>query len=178
MSDMRACQKCGRNVQAGPGARVTKKGLVHNICPAKRRVAMKMGQRRPAKRAQGCRGWKRDNLATMLAAFVDPRSYISLSEPPHLILYGPDKQQIRTLIYERDCGHCRTCGAELRDATMEWSHMLNAHNSFKRCDCPEGGISSCHNCHMKHENWEPKLRSVPQLGYEPGFIEETNGKAI
>ena len=158
---MTPCGKCGHPVQSGPGVRMTKKGLVHNICKARKHAAMKMGQRRPARRRQGCRGWKRDSTATVLAAFIDPRSYISLSEPPHLILYGADKQQIRTLIYERDCGHCRTCRKELTFNEMEWSHMLGVHNSFKKCDCPEGGISSCHECHVKHENWNPQLRTIP-----------------
>jgi hypothetical protein len=37
------CFKCEHNVSSGRGTRMTKNGLVHNICPSRKHVAMKMG---------------------------------------------------------------------------------------------------------------------------------------
>ena len=169
MSDARNCAKCGRNVQAGPGARVSKKGLVHNICPAKRHVAMKMGQRRPARRRQGCRAFKRDESATVAACFQDPRSYISLDN--HMLLFGFDKIAQYEVIFNE-------CNPEnLTREEGDWHHLTNSHNDHRRCDCKEGGIFIRTSTHKK-QHVQVKFQSVPQLGVEENFFEETNAKAI
>lgn len=152
MSDLRNCGKCGRNVQAGPGTRVTKKGLVHNICPSRKHVTMKMGARRPARRKQGCRGFKRDEFATQRAGFLDSRSHQSLDG--HLLLFGRDKEiQFENIFLLRNPD-------KLTREEGEWHHLRCAHNDYRRCDCIDGG-EFIRIAEHKKEHVRVQLKSVP-----------------
>lgn len=161
MSD---CSKCGRRVTSGPGSRMTKRGLAHNICKARKHVTMKMGAGRPARRRQGCRGFKRDEIATQKRNFEDSRSYVSLDDPPHLILFGRDKEAQRQIIFASRDGICQIegqhCLGRIDFYSGEWHHVANAHNDFRRCDCKEGALVACKNCHFE-QHVQTELRSIP-----------------
>jgi hypothetical protein len=158
MSD---CVKCGRRVSSGPGVYMKREGLAHRICPSRKHEPMKMGVRRPARRKQGCRGFGRNEIETARHGFKDSRSYVSLDDPPHLILYGLDKEPIREEIYKRDNGDCVLCGRPLTFQEMEWHHVRNDHNNYRRCDCAAGGITTCRECHEREEAWGVRLKSIP-----------------
>lgn len=151
---------------------MTKRGLAHRICPAKRHAAMKMGQRRPARRRQGCRGWKRDHIATQQAGFLDSRSYISLDN--HRLLYGEDKSLLRIQVWAAAQGKCGVCGTEAPLNSQEENrgnlrHLENKHNDFRRCDCPEGCMwAHQKTCHMDLDHPGPRLQSIPLVMAERG----------
>jgi hypothetical protein len=158
---------------------MTKNGLAHNICPSRKHIAMKMGERRPARRRQGCRGFKRNEAATVKRNFEDPRSYVSLDEPPHLILFGKDKEAQRQIIFATRDGICQIqgehCLGRIDFYSGEWHHVSNAHNQFRRCDCKEGALVICKNCHLE-QHVQVKLGRIPQLVTDQNFCDETDAR--
>ena len=164
---MRNCGKCGRNVQEGPGSYVhRKRGLCHQVCPSRKHVTMKMGQRRPARRRQGCRGFKRDHVATEAARFADDRSYISLEKDgiAHELLFGIDKELRFETIAKQTKRICAKCKKFAPDG--EWHHVKNGPG--ERCDCLHNAEWRHTECHSVIEHPQPQLRSIPLVMAERG----------
>jgi hypothetical protein len=158
------CVKCHRPITPGPGVYAKRSGLAHRICPSRKYQPIKMGVRRPARRKQGCRGFKRNEIATQLRNFEDSRSYVSLDDPPHLILFGKDKAAQRQLIFAERDDICEiqgpNCLGRVSQESGHWHHVANAHNQFRRCDCKEGAVISCEPCH-RDEHAQVELHSIP-----------------
>jgi hypothetical protein len=153
------------------------KGVCHQVCPSRKHVAMKMGERRPARRRQGQRGFKRWDEETARRNFEDPRSYVSLDDPPHLILFGKDKAAQRQLIFAERDGVCEiqgpNCLGRVSQESGHWHHVASTHNQFRRCDCKEGAVISCEPCH-RGQHVQVHLRRIPQLTTDQGFCDETD----
>ena len=155
---MTNCGKCGGEVSTNnPKTYWSNKGFCHRICPRRKHKVMKMGKRRPAKRPQGQRGFKRDPFLTRNRQFLDKRSYVSQlksingeREQNHLVLYGEDKAIQRAVIADRDGFLCRKCGKHVDCTEGEWHHVENS--AGKRCDCQHNSEWRCKSCHSPLEH--------------------------
>jgi hypothetical protein len=143
--------------------RTTKSGeICHRICPRRKHKPMKMGKRRPAKRPQGQRGFKRSSVYTKARNFLDRRSYVGLDREgnPHDILYGEDLSVRRAEVFDRDVGICRKTGVYVGWEAGEMDHIEN--EAGKRCDCMVNLQWITKPAHIaEHPEKQLRLRSVP-----------------
>jgi hypothetical protein len=108
---------------------------MHRICQRRKQKPLKMGKRRPPKRPQGMRGFKRIKVATDLRGFLDKRSHEGMAKDGtlHDVLYGEDVTIRRHEVFDRDGGICRKTGVYVGWEAGEMDHIEN--EAGKRCDC-------------------------------------------
>jgi hypothetical protein len=66
---------------------------------------------------------------------------------PHLILEGPDRADIRELIFRRDRGRCKLKHPGCTKVATEMHHIVGG--NYKRCDCPHNLCMACASCHKQ-----------------------------
>ncbi len=107
------------------------------------------------------RGFRRDREATLVAAFLDPRSFVSLPtvacQPErgriaHRILYGDDVGLVRKRVFARN-KNCYFCGKPCKE-TDDMHHIRN--KPSERCWCDEN-LAMAHKwtCHSLHHTQPP-----------------------
>ena len=126
----RPCGKCGADLMRAPLMSLRddrRKGLVHRICPKRRKPRGK----RKAVRSYPLRA---DLEVTKAAGFKDPRSYVYVKEDSspyvaHVKLFGEDMSIQRHKVYLRDAA---TCGVSEDEGELDHFPVSRGKGG---CDC-------------------------------------------